>query len=382
MGDFEDIRPYHDDEVSAVLTQLVVDPELTGFLGQWLSPRLNSWFPGAVSSAISWYLRRKTQGVKDIAGFQDIVANYARKLVNEGTTRFVYEGFEQLEPDSAYLFISNHRDIAGDSMLLDYALYLNSLETVRIAIGDNLVQKDFGTSLMRLNKGFFIKRSVEGHRKAYAALMQSSAFIHQSLNDGHSVWIAQSEGRSKDGLDATDPAIIKMFVLADRKKPLAEVIEKLKILPLSISYEYDPCDVLKATELGRLDQDGAYEKPPGEDLLSLVRGLGGQKGQVILRLGKALTGDFASPEAVAADIDRQILGNMELFPVNYWALGKLQEEPYRTLADRIDFGISKKDALALTNRLKQCPPAYRDYWLRMYANPVVNRERVLNQSEQ
>ncbi|MBT4162726.1 MAG: glycerol acyltransferase [Gammaproteobacteria bacterium] len=377
MSDFEDIRPYHDDEVSDVLNQLVRDPELTGFLATWLAPRLSKLFP--VGSLISFFLQRKIRGVSDIRGFQNVIANYARKLVRDGTTKFVYEGFEKLKPNEAYLFVSNHRDIAGDSMLLDYALYLSGLETVRIAIGDNLVQREFATSLMRLNKGFFIKRSAGGPRKVYAALMQSSQFIRHSLDDGHSIWIAQSEGRSKDGFDVTDPAVVKMLVLSDRKKPLTETVHKLRIVPLSISYEFDPCDVLKATELGKIDLEGGYEKPPGEDLMSLVRGLGGQKGRVIFRLGKELKSEYETPEQVAAEIDREIISNLELFPVNYWAVSKLNEPEYRELLADSNFEISKKEALALTNRLKQCPPAYRRYWLKAYANPVLNRKRVLNQ---
>ncbi len=377
MSEFEDIRPYHDNEVADALTKLVVDQELTGFLGGWLAPRLNQLFPGIVSAAISMYLKRAIRGVDDIAGFQEIVADYAKKLVRDGSTEFSYEGFDSLEPGKAYLFISNHRDIAGDSMLLDYALYLNNLETVRIAIGDNLVQRDFATSLMRLNKGFFIKRSVEGAKKAYAALIQASGYIRHSIQTGHSIWIAQSEGRSKNGLDVTDPAIIKMFVLADRKKPLPDVIRSLNIVPLSISYEFDPCDTLKATELGKIEREGEYEKPPGEDLLSLVRGLNGQKGKVILRLGKQLDGDFESVDEVAAEIDRQIISNLQLFPVNYWALSKLDEPEYQSLSHLVPT-IEKKELLALTQRLKSCPPEYRSYWLKMYANPVLNRERVLN----
>lgn len=377
MSEFEDIRPYHDNEVADALTKLVVDRELTGFLGGWLAPRLNRLFPGIVSAAISMYLKRAIRGVDDIAGFQEIVADYAKKLVRDGSTEFSYEGFDSLEPGKAYLFISNHRDIAGDSMLLDYALYLNNLETVRIAIGDNLVQRDFATSLMRLNKGFFIKRSVEGAKKAYAALIQASGYIRHSIQTGHSIWIAQSEGRSKNGLDVTDPAIIKMFVLADRKKPLPDVIRSLNIVPLSISYEFDPCDTLKATELGKIEREGEYEKPPGEDLLSLVRGLNGQKGKVILRLGKQLDGDFESVDEVAAEIDRQIISNLQLFPVNYWALSKLDEPEYQSLSHLVPT-IEKKELLALTQRLKSCPPEYRSYWLKMYANPVLNRERVLN----
>ena len=381
MDEFEDIRPYHDLEVGPVLRQLVRDPEFTGFLAQWLAPRLSRLMPGVLSSLVSLFLRQKIAGVKDIADFQDAIAGYAKKQVREGTTQFSYEGFDQLEADKSYLFVSNHRDIAGDSMLLDYALYLNKLDTVRIAIGDNLIQKDFATSLMRLNKGFFIKRSVEGHKKAYAALMQSSRFIHHSLAEGHSIWIAQSEGRSKDGFDVTDPAIVKMFLLADRKKPLSEVVEKLRILPLSISYEFDPCDVLKATELGIAAKEGLYEKPPGEDLLSLVRGLAGDKGRVVLRLGSTITGSFETPEAVAEEIDRQVLSNLELFPVNYWALSRVDDPEYQSLSRRLGVTVNKEDELALNRRLQDCPPAYQSYWLRMYANPVLNRHRILAASD-
>ena len=377
MSEFEDIRPYHDEEVADALAKLVADPELTEFLAGWLAPRLSRFFPGIVSAAISLYLKRAIREVDDIAGFQEIVADYAKKLVRDGSTEFVYEGFDSLEPGKAYLFISNHRDIAGDSMLLDYALYLNNLETVRIAIGDNLVQRDFATSLMRLNKGFFIKRSVVGVRKAYAALIQASEYIKHSIQTGHSIWIAQSEGRSKDGLDVTDPAIIKMFVLVDRKKPLPEVIRSLNIVPLSISYEFDPCDTLKATELGKIERDGKYGKPPGEDLLSLVRGLNGQKGKVILRLGTPLDGEFESADEVAAEIDRQIISNLQLFPINYWAMSRLEDTAYQSLSHRVPT-IEKKELLTLTQRLKSCPPEYRSYWLKMYANPVLNRERVLN----
>ncbi len=380
MSDFEDIRPYHDAEVAGALVKLVHNKELTSFLAGWLAPRTYRFLPGLVSGLISAWLQRKIRGVRDIAGFQNMIATYANKLVREGTTEFVYEGFEDLEPGRAYLFVSNHRDIAGDSMLLDYALYLNGMDTVRIAIGDNLVQRDFATSLMRLNKGFFIRRSISNPRKAYAALRQSSQYIQHSIETGHSVWIAQSEGRSKDGLDVTDPAIIKMLVLADRKRRLGEAIRDLNILPLSISYEFDPCDVLKAVELGRTELEGGYEKPSGEDLLSLARGLGGKKGRVILRLGEPLNDDFDSVEAVAAEIDRQIISHMEMFPVNYWALSRLDEPEYRRLADKLDVRTDKKQALALNIRLKSCPPTYRRYWLKMYANPLLNRARILNRT--
>lgn len=380
MSDFEDIRPYHDHEVSDALSQLVSDRELTDFVAGWLNPLLFKLAPGLSSGLVAWFLKRKSKDVSDIASFQDLIAEYARKLVAEGTTEFIYEGFEDLKADRAYLFVSNHRDIAGDSMLLDYALYLNDLDTVRIAIGDNLIQREFATSLMRLNKGFFIKRSVEGPRKAYAALLQSSEYIRHSIETGHSVWIAQREGRSKDGLDSTDPALIKMLALADRKKPLGDIMRNLHLVPLAISYEFDPCDIMKAKELSSIARNGCYEKPPGEDLLSLVTGLNGQKGKVVLRLGQELNADFESVDQVAAEIDRQIISNLELFPVNYWALSKVPEPEYQALAAANASQLDRKTELALTNRLRHCPPADRPWWLRMYANPVLNRHKVLSQT--
>ena len=159
-------------------------------------------------------------------------------------------------------------------MLLDYALYESGFDTVRIAVGDNLVQVGFATDLMKLNKSFFIRRSEEGAKKVYAALLQSSQYIHHSLRNGHSIWIAQSEGRAKDGMDITDPAIIKMFALAERKADFDNLIERLNIVPLAISYEYDSCDIAKALELQVTEQEGVYEKPEGEDLANLARGLG------------------------------------------------------------------------------------------------------------
>ncbi len=376
MSEFDDIRPYYDDEVPAAIHSLVRDRELTEFVANWLAPNFSRMLPGVLPALVSLYLRYQFRGVSNIREFQEVIASYANKLVREGTTGFRYEGFDALDKDEAYLFVSNHRDIAGDSMLLDYALYLSGLDTVRIAIGDNLIQRGFATSLMRLNKGFFIKRSVEGPKKAYAALMQSSKYIRHSLAEGQHIWIAQSEGRSKDGLDETDPAIIKMFVLADRKQPLSETIEKLNIVPLSISYEYDPCDVMKAHELSTIEREGAYEKSEGEDLFSLVRGLAGQKGRVVLRLSDRLSGEFDSVETVAAELDRQIISQMELFPVNYWAVTKIDEPEYQALSGSARENFSAEDAKALEQRLAECPPSDQLQWLRMYANPVLSRQKL------
>ena len=374
MTDFEDIRPFHDDEVAYELRKLVNDDGFVDFLASWLTPPLSRYAPSLVRSLLKLYLSRLIRPIKDIDAFQSLIARFANKLIREGTDDVKYEGFEKLEPNQSYLFISNHRDIACDSMFLDYGLYINGFDTVRIAIGDNLVQTDFATSLMRLNKGFFIKRSVRGNKKIYAALLQASRYIKESIQSGNSVWIAQSEGRSKDAIDITDPALIKMLGLAKGNAEFNSFMQSLNIVPLSISYEFDPCDVLKAKELTLIESGKEYQKPEGEDLISLAKGLHGKKGKVKFSIGNPLDQNFDDPSLISREIDRQILSNLELYPINYWALSKLSEEPYKQLRTQHSIDISKKDIRYLNERLQNCPEQYRGQFLRIYANPILNRE--------
>ena len=374
MTDFEDIRPFHDDEVAYELRKLVNDDGFVDFLASWLTPPLSRYAPSLVRSLLKLYLSRLIRPIKDIDAFQSLIARFANKLIREGTDDVKYEGFEKLEPNKSYLFISNHRDIACDSMFLDYGLYINGFDTVRIAIGDNLVQTDFATSLMRLNKGFFIKRSVRGNKKIYAALLQASRYIKESIQSGNSVWIAQSEGRSKDAIDITDPALIKMLGLAKGNAEFNSFMQSLNIVPLSISYEFDPCDVLKAKELTLIESGKEYRKPEGEDLISLAKGLHGKKGKVKFSIGNPLDQNFDDPSLISKEIDRQILSNLELYPINYWALSKLSEEPYKQLRTQHSIDISKKDIRYLNERLQKCPEKFREQFLRIYANPILNRE--------
>ncbi len=377
MTNFDEIRPYRDDEVQEVIRQLLSDREFLDFLAKYHSPRLNQYFGPLVRGMVRLVLRRSLGSVASIRDFQDVISHYAKRIVSETMTEFVFEGIDNLRSDRAHLFVGNHRDIAGDSMLVDYALWLNDRATVRIAVGDNLVQKEFATNLMKLNKSFFIRRSEEGAKRVYAALLESSQYITESIEQGESVWIAQSEGRAKDGIDETDPAIVKMFALANRKAPLAETIDQLNLVPVSISYEFDPCDYLKAKELTAVEQEGAYQKPPGEDLLSLVKGLGEFKGKVYLRFGKPLTGDFHSAEEVANALDRQILDNYQLYDVNYWALSRLaaedREGDYVATWQALGSTVNVADKPEFLSRLEGCPASHRRKWLEMYANPVVNK---------
>ena len=376
MGSFEDIRPYNDLEVAGVVSRLLRDKEFLRFISKWQAPRLHRFAPRLVEMQVAHRLGRQLSGITSIRSFQEIVARAAKRLVEESIIEFQYEGIDRLSHDEAYLFISNHRDIAGDSMLLNYALYLSGFDTVRIAVGDNLIQRQFATDLMKLNKSFFIKRSIEGARNLYKALMQSSEYIRTSLREGSSVWIAQSEGRAKNGVDQTDPAVIKMLNLYERKSDFAESIAAMKIVPMSLSYEFDPCDAMKARELTSMALTGAYEKMDGEDLLNLVTGLAGFKGNVVLRLGEVLEGTFATAEEVASEIDRQVMDNIELFPINYWALSQIQESDYEKVWNQVRDKAAIGDPKDYEARLENCETGHRQQWLKMYANPVVNKFRM------
>ncbi len=377
MTSFDDIRPYHDNEVAGVISDLLEEKDFLQFLGRWQSPQLQKLAPWLVEWMVKRYLSRKLDGVSSIGGFQDVVEFFVTRLISESITQFEYLGLDRLDPSESYLFISNHRDIAGDSMLLNYALYHSGLDTVQIAVGDNLIQRRFATDLMKLNKSFFIKRTEVSKKKMYAALMQSSEYIKASQQEGQSVWIAQSEGRAKDGIDKTDPAVIKMLVLCNRKDNFAETIERMRIVPMSLAYEFDPCDEMKARELYSIAQSGHYEKEEGEDLLSLVQGLGGFKGRVLLRLGEVLSGEYSSAEDVASEIDRQVIKNLELYPINYWAVSKIHEKTYQQTWEMVKGEAVDCDVESFEARLLLCDERYRDQWLKMYANPVVSRSGLL-----
>jgi len=369
-----DIRPYRDTEVADVLARLSHDPELLAALTRFRLPRLSRFMPRLSSTLASLAVRREVRGVTSVHDFQVRIANYMQRMIRTTTDDFQVEGLEALDGDTAYLFIGNHRDISLDPAFVNYALYLAGRDTVRIAIGDNLLKKPYVTDLMRLNKSFIVPRSARGKRAMLAAYQQLSAYIRHSIReDNHSIWMAQREGRAKDGIDRTDPAIIKMMTMARRAEQrgadVGEAIAELRLVPVSISYEYDPCDVQKASELHALHVSGNYEKSQFEDIQSIVAGITGHKGRVRLSVGTPLSADFASPEAAAAEIDRQVLAGYQLFPSHYLALEALGDAP-----ELIDHAaISDADRARFQARLQQVPAELRSWWLAQYANPVRNK---------
>lgn len=372
---FDDIRPYRDDEVRAVLAQVLADDELYSALTGFLLGQQPAWLKKLATPIIRWKLKHDTRHMNSVRDFQQLVERYMLRMIESTTSRLSVSGLENLQHDQAYLFVSNHRDIAMDPAFVNWVLWHAGFDTVRIAIGDNLLTKPFASHLMRLNKSFLVKRGETAPKKIFAALKQLSYYIYHSVVEAKQhVWIAQREGRAKDGRDLTEEAIIKMFAMSKPKEQsLSDFIGALNIVPVAISYEWDPCDVMKARELYTKETEGSYQKDTHEDVQSIGMGIAGEKGRVHLHFGQPLSGEFADTEAVAREIDRQILSGYTLFPSNFLAVRELGEsvagdcgyppKPWpaaETEAARVKFA----------ERLANCPEAFRPHWLAMYANPV------------
>ncbi len=359
---FDDIRPYHDSEVAAAIDQLIQDPEfldaiiqyrwgIKGVLGRWIKP------------LVTWALRRKLQKYHTVEQVQRHVALFLEQAIKRSTAGVTCSGLERLDPTQSYLFISNHRDIAMDPALVNWCLHQHGFKTCRIAIGDNLLKKTCVTILMRLNKSFIVRRSAKGPREMLKALTQLSSYIAFSLQHEHeNIWIAQKEGRAKDGNDATDPAILKMFYMAGKQQGLtfAEYMQTLRIVPVSLSYELDPCDVAKANELWQRDSQGEYQKGEFEDIESIIQGITGHKGRVHVHFGHLDTA-FETPEQLAKLIDQQVYQGYKIYPVNHAAAGDTADNDAQQVWQQ---------------RLATVEPVVAPYLAAMYANPLRNQKSL------
>lgn len=330
--EFDDIRPYNDAEVAAVVTRVRNDKEFVDAL-------LNLQFSGVpallqypIRRLLNHYLRCKTRNIDTVHAFQMLLKPYLERMIQKTTAGYSVSGTENLDPEKAYLFISNHRDIALDPAFLNYALVEHGMDTARIAIGDNLLTKPFVSDLMRLNKSFIVNRSATAPRQILKATRQLSKYIRHSITAEQSrIWIAQREGRAKDGADLTEAAIIKMLLLSklSKEEPLSKTIQDLHIVPVAISYELDPCDAAKAKELAIIDETGSYEKGEQEDVASIGAGISGEKGRVHIAIGTELVADYETPDEVASVIDAQVVSLYQLHPTNYFAYAMLYGDDSR-----------------------------------------------------
>ena len=359
---YQEIRPYNDNEISDAINRLINDKEFIDAILNHKFENHSGWFQSLMTPFVRVYLKYKWGKLKTVNDVQFEIKKYLSQALDATTDGVTYSGVEKLDKGAAYLFVSNHRDIAMDPALVNYGLYQNEHNTVRIAIGDNLLKKPCATDLMKLNKSFIVKRSAKAPRELMKALGLLSSYIKHSLVTGNSIWIAQREGRAKDGNDVTDPAILKMFHVEGRKQKVsfAEYVKSLKIVPVAVSYENDPCDTAKACELYEKEVNGSYEKGEFEDIESIVQGIVGQKGRVHVSFGDVIEQDFETPEALAEEIDRQIHQIYKLYPVNLLAAEKDSDD------------ISEQVKNAFEAKLASIPEGARPYLKAMYANPVHN----------
>lgn len=364
---YKEIRPYHDDEVPAAIDRLINDEELISAIARFRFPHAVNYFGWLLKPLIRSAFRKKVRDVKTVDDVQQQVAHFMEQMIVKSTDGVTYSGLENLQSDKGYLFISNHRDIAMDPAFVNWGLYQCGLDTVRIAIGDNLLRKPCATELMRLNKSFIVKRSAKGPREMAKTFSELSSYISDSLSEGHSIWIAQKEGRAKDGDDRTDPAILKMFYMAGKQKKISFVdyMKSMNIVPVAISYEYDPGDAAKGRELYETSVNGSYQKGEFEDIESIVSGIIGYKGRVHVSIGQPLNEGFENPEELAVAIDQAIHQQYRLFPSNLLAAGE-------TAAD-----VTPEQKAQFEQRMSAIDEKWRDIVKATYAKPVENQRAAI-----
>ncbi|MGB0449494.1 MAG: lysophospholipid acyltransferase family protein [Porticoccaceae bacterium] len=392
MSEFDDIRPYNDSEVPAVIARLIADPEFIDLLLSRKAPMLAKICPWLLRPILRRTLSKAAQNINSVGDLQSYITVSLKNLIDKTTDGYSVSGLDKLDPGKAYLFLSNHRDIALDPAMVNLALSDAGMETVRIAIGDNLLSKPFASDLIRVNRSFIVKRSITGRREKLEALKKLSRYIRHSITaDGFSVWIAQREGRAKDGHDRTETALLKMLALSrNKEQSFAESVAELNLVPVAISYEYDPCDVDKGRELYAKEQGKDYVKEEFEDLDTIQKGFVGYKGRVHVAFGEPITADALeagtaeamNPDSLAAAIDQQVYTNYKLFPSNIVAcqiLGYTEDlDLVKTQWPECNW---QEAELRFKDYLNRSPSLYQKIITQGYAAPVLNYLKVKQASE-
>lgn len=386
IANFEDIRPFRPDEVPEVIERLLLEPSFFEMM-RYVYPNLGK-------DDIEEMMR----SITTVDQFQEEISAPAFKVIAQMTTSgLTFSNMDVIEPDKAYLFLSNHRDIILDSALLNVSLLEKGLQTTQIAIGDNLLQNQVIRDVVRLNKSFIVHRNLHP-KEMLAASKRLSNYIHKTIREDHtSIWLAHKEGRSKDGDDRTASGLLKMLV-SSVDDSIHEALTKLNIVPMVVSYEYDPCDIFKAHELLARRENEVYEKRPGEDYRSALKGITGHKGRVNIAIGNVLRtslerlpADVSKNEQfrlLSQEIDRRMHLRYRLWPTNYIAHDLLtgtrefnseytgiQKVAFRNyLRGRVlQLTLNHKGGILKRERYMR---AAREVMLQMYANPVINQREA------
>lgn len=318
---FKEIQCYQNSEVKGVIERLLKDEFFLNIIEQLFS---------AFDEPINTQFNALAE-IEKIGDFQDWVELIIFPLIQQRYDNFSVSGLSDLDANKAYIFVSNHRDIIMDPLLLNKALRAHSFSTANCAIGDNLLQHPSACDLALLNRCFKIFRSIKSPRAILKAMKVQSSYI-QFLRFGkeENTWIAQKEGRAKDSIDKTNPALIKMLGLAKpNEKSMHDYLSELNIVPVSLSYEWDPCDIDKAIELAAQYENANYSKHKLDDFIAAKKGIEGNKGNIHIHFGNPISAQGIGEldhKLVAELIDQSIHKNYKLYPVNYAAFKKLNRE--------------------------------------------------------
>ena len=367
---YESIRPYHDNEVNQALLRNAKHPMMLALL-DYAFPEKNE----------AYYLE-KLQNVHSTYSFhKDIVYPALKRVLKETTESLTTRGFKDLDKDKPYLYISNHRDIVLDTSLTNLILLEKDMQMMASAIGDNLVGTDFLMDFAKINRNFLVSRSLPP-REMLEKSKELSEFIRHLLDRKHSVWVAQREGRTKDGNDTTHPGVIKMLAMARPKTVnVYDYLIDLNIVPVTISYEYDPTDYMKMPAILAALNGKKYTKTKNEDFNNIMKGVLGYKKNVHITCGQPLK-DYLMElkkadvpankgiRAFAQKITNCIQQQYKLHPTNYIAYDMYKgntafsenytSEEYKNFEIRMEKSLGGADEILRTN------------FLLMYANPVIN----------
>jgi len=377
MLNFEDIRPYRNDEFPGVLSRLLEDPVFNRVL-------MNSLHKGETEIEL---MKNAMRQVKSIEVFQDqFIVPVINQILKASSRGLTMQGLEELDKSHRYLYISNHRDIILDAALMNVKMHASGFSPTEIAIGSNLLIYPWINDLVRINRSFIVKRNIPVKQMLTSSKLLSH-YIRQMITKGtDSIWIAQREGRAKDGNDLTQPALLKMLNMSNNNG-FFEGFKELQIIPMAISYEIEPCGNEKVSELKKRQLDPNFQKTEKDDLMSMVSGLSNQKGEIHIQFGKLIDEDLlhhisAEPgpnerlKLLAEQIDKEIYKNYKLFSNNYIAYDLyFKTNKYSDRYSRIE----KESFIDLTHsRLNLVNEDIEDsmvLWLKMYATPVYNYEK-------
>ncbi len=378
---FDEIRPYRDEEVPEIMGRLLVDPVFARVLKNLF-----------VEESKIQEIREAMISTQNVESFQlRFMVPFLENIIKLSISELTVGGLEYLEKDKSYLFISNHRDIVLDSALLNVEIYKFGFKPTEIAIGSNLLIYPWIEDVSRVNRSFIVKRNIPVRQMLKSSHVLSEYIRQTVTTNGNSIWIAQREGRSKDGLDLTSPALLKMLNMSNTKK-FVRGFQALTIVPMAISYEIEPCGNEKVAELLKRQADPDFHKTEKDDLLSMVSGLKNQKGRVHIQFGSPIKKNALKSlskegnindrlKRLADFIDLQIYKNYRLYPNNYIAYDLYYN--CNTYMDQYTFE-EQKSFIELTHQRLRLVDEDREeamqLWLKMYSTPVFSFENCPNEN--